>query len=250
MPDKHYGPTLKVFEATLAEAICTSQAHAGKPAPTGAHFYASVLFSAICTRSVSLARILPASSWSDKAFEHWDYMTVAGIVRSLIETRLAFFYLCVEECSADEWDCRWNLLNLHDCASRIELFSIMPDGKSDVAGFRLQLEDLRSRLLSNPFFMQLGGQKRMLNGNVAFLGSLQEIANRAGVDQQSFRILYKMASTQVHMYPLAYYRAAEQGRGTGTQSDVEVGYTWMFLDIAVQLLAAANEEMKALWVRP
>jgi hypothetical protein len=69
----------------------------------------------------------------------------------------------------------------------------------------------------------------MLNGNVAFLHSLQEIADRACIDKTSFRILYKMSSSQVHMYPLAYYRAAEQVRGTGVRSDVEVGYTWMFL---------------------
>ena len=87
----------------------------------------------------------------------------------------------------------------------------------------------------------------MLNGNVAFLYSLQDVADRAGVDQEAFRILYKMSSSQVHMYPLAYYRAAEQGRGTGTQSDAEVGYTGMYLDIAVKLLTAANDEMKALW---
>lgn len=247
MPDKQYKPTLKIFESALTEAIRTSQTHAGKPAPTGAHFYASVLFSAMCSRSVSLARMLPASSWSNKSIEHWDYMTVAGVVRSLMEARLTLFYLCVEKCSEDEWNLRWNLLNTHDCASRIELFSMMPGGQSDVAGFRQQLEDLRLRLKANPLFAQQSEQKRMINGNVAFLYSLQEIADRAGVDPTSFKILYKLASSQVHMYPLAYYRAAEQVRGTGTQSEVEVGYTWMFLDVAAKLLTAANNEMKALW---
>jgi hypothetical protein len=38
-----------------------------------------------------------------------------------METRLNFFYLCVDECLDDEWDCRWNLFNLHDTMARVAL---------------------------------------------------------------------------------------------------------------------------------
>lgn len=62
-----------------------SKGYAGIPAPTGRHFYASVLFTVLITRGVSLLTLAPHTPWVDKKIEHWDYSSLAGIARTMIE---------------------------------------------------------------------------------------------------------------------------------------------------------------------
>ena len=240
---------LAAFEAIVSRCTETSQAFAGIKAPSSAHYYASLLFTSLCTRSITLLCLAPHSSWSRKRVENWDFASAAGITRSLLEVRLAFFYLCIEKVDALEWDCRWNTLNLSDCTSRIRLFESMPDTEEVLTGFAEQQNELRQRLTHNGFFQNLdaGLKKRILNGQVAYLHSLEEVASRAGIEVNEFRLIYKLFSSQVHGLPLSFYRMAEQNRGRGIHSESEEGYTVLAMDMATQILEAARAEMHALF---
>lgn len=248
-PSDSYRERIEALDNVVRHCIVVSNACAGIPSPTGAHYYASVLFTSLCTRAVSLAILLPHSDWATKKLDHWDYSSVAGVVRSILEVRLAFFYLCSEPCSQEEWQCRWNLFNLHDCTSRIHLFENMPRGTEHLKGFNEQREELRTRLVGNSFFGGLPQKERnkLLNGGNAYLSPLEEIAVRAGVELQTFRWLYKLFSSQVHGLPLSYYRMGEQNRGRGVHSESEEGYTSLCISFALTLLVATRDEMKTLF---
>jgi hypothetical protein len=181
--------------------------------------------------------------------ENWDFASAAGITRSILEVRLAFFYLCIEKVDSLEWNCRWNTLNIHDCTSRIHLFESMTDTKEELEGFGKQQDELRQRLAENHFFQNLetGLKKRILNGQVAYLHPLEEIARRAGIELNNFRLIYKLFSSQVHGLPLSFYRMAEQNRGRGVHSESEEGYTALSMEMATQLLEAAQLEMQGLF---
>jgi hypothetical protein len=172
------------------------------------------------------------------------------MTRSLLEIRLAFFYLCTEECPREEWECRWNIFNLHDCMSRIRLFEEMPGGSQDIPSFTAQAVELRERLHTNSFFASLPerDKKRLLHGGHAYLHSLENIAARAGVEVNTFRLLYKLLSSHVHGLPLSFYRMGEQERGRGVHSEVEEGYTQLCLSFAISLLAAVRDEMEHLFM--
>lgn len=248
-PSLHYQEHINALDNAVRHCIVVSQACAGIPSPTGAHYYASLLFTSLCSRSISLAILAPYSPWAKRKIEHWDYSSIAGIVRSILEVRLAFFYLCAEQCSLEEWQCRWNLFNLHDCTSRIRLFQDMPDGEKDLSGFLVQTEELRSRLTENTFFMKLPAKQRnkLINGGNAYLSPLEDIAVRASIDLHIFRWLYKLLSSQVHGLPMSFYRMGEQNRGRGVHSEAEEDYTSLCLSFAVALLVAARDEMKILF---
>ncbi len=245
----HYRERVEALDNAVRHCIAVSHACAGIPAPTGAHYYASLLFTSLCTRGVSLAVLVPHSPWAKKEIEHWDFASAAGIVRAILEVRLAFFYLCVEPVSAEEWDCRWNLFNLHDCTSRIHLFQDIPGGEQDIAGFLKLAEELRQRLAANAFFLALPPkqQKHLLSGRYAYLSPLEDIAKRAGVGPHSFRWLYRLFSAQVHGLPLSFYRMGEQNRSRGVHSEAEEGYTSLCVSFAVTLLVRARDEMKTLF---
>lgn len=251
-PSKEYQERVAVLDKVVRHCIAVSQKFAGIRSPTPAHFYASVLFTSLCTRGVSLAILTPYSPWAKKKIEHWDFASIAGMTRSILEIRLTFCYLCSERCSSEEWECRWNIFNLHDCTARIRLFAEMPGESPDIAGFNTQADELRTRLIANSFFTTLPekDRKKYLHGGNAYLHSLEDIAARAGVDVHTFRWLYKLLSSHVHGLPLAFYRMGEQERGRGVHSDVEEGYTQLCLSFAIGLLVAARDEMNNLFATP
>jgi hypothetical protein len=251
IPSENYKERIDALDNIVHHCIEVSQRFAGIPSSTGSHFYASVLFTSLCSRSVSLLILAPHTSWSEKFIEHWDYASIAGIVRSILEIRLAFFYLCTEKCSREEWECRWNLFNLHDCKSRIRLFEeITNENESDdIEGFKKQADELQSRLNLNKYFMNMSEKqiKKFLKGGDAYLFPLEEIGQRAGIDRQTFRWLYKLLSIHVHGLPMSFYRMGSQERGRGVHSEVEEGYTSLCLSFAISLLVAARDEMEKLF---
>jgi hypothetical protein len=218
--------------------------------PTSAHYYASILFTCLCTRGISLATLAPHSPWSKKRVEQWDFSSLAGLTRSILELRLTFFYLCSERCSPEEWECRWNIFNIHDCNSRIHLFEKMHNEESEVAGFKVQIEELRSRLTTNAFFINLAEKEKnqYLKGNKAYLHTLEDIASRANIERESFRLIYQILSSHAHGYPFSFYRVGEQNRGRGIHSEIEEGYTINFcLEWVTNLLNNASNEMEQLF---
>jgi hypothetical protein len=249
IPSENYKERIDALGNVVSHCIEVSQRFAGIPSPTGSHFYASVLFTSLCSRGVSLAILAPLSSWSEKIVEHWDYASIAGMVRSILEIRLAFFYLCAEKCSREEWECRWNIFNLHDCKSRICLFEEMTHESHDIEGFEAQADELRSRLTANAYFMSMSEKQRnkFLKGGNAYLFPLEEIGLRAGVERQTFRWLYKLLSIHVHGLPMSFYRMGNQERGRGVHSEVEEGYTLLCLSFAISLLVSARDEMESLF---
>jgi hypothetical protein len=248
-PSAYYVERLDALDSALYSCIEVSQSLAGIPSPTGRHFYASVLFTSLCTRGVSLAIVAPHSKWAQSRIEHWDYSSIAGMARSILEIRIAFFYLCIDDCSKEEWDCRWNLFNLHDCRSRISLFELIETGEQDIAGLEKQAEELRGRLASNSFFMNLTEKQRnrFTKGSDAYLYPLEDIALKAGVEKQTFRWLYHLLSSHVHGLPMSFYRMGDQERGRGVHSEVEEGYTSLCLSLCVSLLVKSRDEMKRLF---
>lgn len=247
-----YMERTKAFEGLLSDCLSVSRDCAGIPAPTGAHFFASVLFTTLCNRAVSFAILAPRTSWSKKAVDHWDYASMAVLVRSLLEVRLAFFYLCTEECDRPEWECRWNIFNLHDCTARINLFEEMHPDSADIPGFQAQATELIERLRANAFFvgMSASEQRRLLHGKNAYIEPLEKIAVRAGIEIKQFRWLYKFLSSHVHGLPMSFYRMGQfDGRGRGLHCDVEDNYSCLCVSFALTLLVRSRDEMKQLFTR-
>jgi len=248
-PSESYLERLQMLDEIVRECIFVSRSYAGIPSPTSRHFYASVLFTLMITKCVSLLMLAPHTPWADKKIEHWDYSSMTGIARTIIELRIAFYYLCVDQCSEDEWQFRWNLFNLHDCTSRIRMFEVLED-ESQVEALREAAEELRSRLVANPFFVTIDKKlhKRLLHGQTAYLLPLEVIAERAGIDLRAFRWLYVLFSSHVHSLPMSFYRIGQDGddRGRGLPSPAEENYSALCLSMTASLLVATRDSVHGL----
>lgn len=254
-PSAGYLKSLDLLDNVVRECIHVSHEHGGIPSPSTRHFYASVLFTSLVTKGVSLLIFCPLSPWAEKAIEHWDYGSLTGIARSMMETRLNFYYLCVEACSDGEWDCRWNLFNLHDCTARIRFFEAqqLMTGKevADLPSFNVQADELRGRLTANAFFSALPEkqQRKLLKGRDAHLFPLEELAERAGVGVGQFRYLHILFSQHIHSLPMSFYRMGgdEPDRGRGLPSTVEENYTALCLSLAATMLTSVRDELHELF---
>jgi len=249
-PSDNYTERLDALDNIVRECMHVSYKYGGIPAPTVQHFYASVLFTVLVTKGVSLLSLAPHSPWSAKRIEHWDYATAAVIARTMLEARLAYHYLCADACSAEEWQCRWNIFNLHDCTSRKRLFETLGQHEQ-VAGFDEQADELRERLKANEFFTALPGgqQRKFLNGQAAYLMPLEDIAERTGIEKAEFRYLYGLLSSHVHSLPMSFYRIgrSDEDRGRGIPSPVEETYTTLCLSLACSLLVQTRDELHVLF---
>ncbi len=243
-PSDHYLTRVKAFDNIVRDCIRVSHGFSGIRSPTSRHYYASVLFTALITRGVSLAQLMPHTPWAKKLIEHWDYSSMAGIARTMMELRIAFYYLCVEPCSHEEWQCRWNLFNLHDCLSRIRL-DIEADRPEKSTDLESQADELRNRIRSNAYFQSLEAktQKVLLKGRLAYLSSLENIAVRAGIERKTFRLLYCLLSSHVHGLPMSYYRIGEE-EGRGLPTPVEEHRTGLCLSLGMSVLAHTRDEMQ------
>jgi hypothetical protein len=249
-PSEEYMERLGLLDNAVRDCISVSKKYAGLSSPTSRHFYASVLFTVLITRGVSLLNLAPHTPWAEKKIEHWDYASLAVIVRTMIELRIAFYYLCAEECSADEWSVRWNLFNLHDCAARIRMFEALGDVKQ-VEAFKIQADELRDRLRSNPFFCGLDPKqhRKLLHGQTAYLFPLETIAEKAGISVETFRWIYILFSSHVHGLPMSFYRIGgdNPARGQGLPSPVEESYSTLCLSLAANLIVHARDEIHCLF---
>lgn len=85
-PPNDYAETLEQLANATAQCMELSRQYAGISSPTRRHYFASVIFTSIITRAVTLVFIAPYSPWSKRTFEHWDHASVANIARTVLES--------------------------------------------------------------------------------------------------------------------------------------------------------------------
>ena len=239
------------FSVLLNTAIALSVKYSRIPAPEGKHWYASALFTKLCVTGKSMQKILPNSN-RKLEIQHWDFASVASLSRVFLENYLMFFYLCIDDVSKDEWDFRWRLLNLHDHVSRIKFTCDLEANEEKKAELLKDNEVLlicKNELNANPIFSALPEKKKnhYLRGVEAFNMSQDDLVTKIGISTPSFRAIYRFLSSQVHTFPMAFYRLAEHERGKGVYCAQELYYHIMILEWLVPIFSMANNNFSVLF---
>jgi len=229
---------------TLTLAACRISHHSGDRRADGKAWWATVLFTRLCTIAVSILKITPHSSYFDRNLDNWDFGSVAALVRNVLECYFTFFYLSVEEVPDEEWKARITIMHLRDNISRLDLFRAL-DPNVDSSGYDKHTADLHSRLASNTFFMSLPEKQRLhfLKGQSALMLSQDEILLRMKEDVPNFRAMYRLFSAHVHSTPLAFYRTGEKDRGRGLENEVEKAYIGIALDFVSHYVQRGSREL-------
>jgi hypothetical protein len=91
MKEFSYPNCLKNFDNFVSAATAVSQAAGGKFTKSPKAFWASVLFTRLCTTSLSLLMMLHNNRLIKSSIDHWDFSSIATISRVLIENYFTFF---------------------------------------------------------------------------------------------------------------------------------------------------------------
>jgi len=201
---------------------------------------ASILFTRLCTTAKSISNLAPKYYNFNT---HWDCVSLLSLTRNFIETYHTYFYFCVEEISQEEWEFRKLLFNLHDAKNRHDMFEFFGTDTAEV--YEKIRNELISQIQGNLYFKKLEPktQKLFLKGNRAFSISKYEIEDRIGNDKRYFRGLYKFLSNQTHTFPMSFFRMSEQIKGKGIESDIEIGYSMVALEISTNYFLEAEKQM-------
>lgn len=245
--EEYYSSWLNEFTAVLEIAIATSHSTASLQAGER-RFWASVLFTRVCSFSISILYLCPGSKLS-RDYTHWDFGAIASLSRNVFECALNFFYLGVEAITDEEWLARLRVMELHDCMTRFRMFRDFDANHKSLKGFEGQASELRTILQQNGFFLSLPDRQRkmLLKGKQASILKKDEILQRMGETWPGTRGYYRFLSSHIHSFPLSFSRMAEHGRGTGDENEVDKKYISVALEFCTKTLKRCTDDMRKIF---
>ncbi|MGV8856133.1 MAG: hypothetical protein ACOH2L_15980 [Devosia sp.] len=238
-----YRQLLKDFDAAVCEALAVGQASANRfEAPYIG--YTTKVFARLCAYAQSLVRASPRSRWTKTDADHWEFGAVAGYARAIMEGLLLFTYISKDPESPDEWSTRLLVMHLNDCTRRVQLFATLGQAEQELAHV-VEAEDLKRRLLENPWFNGLSDrrQKELLSGKPLTVSSREQQVEAAGLEKDGFDALWQLFSQYAHILPLSFYRMEPNGRGTGLLNDTDIAYIGMALDASTKVMVTCTDRM-------
>jgi hypothetical protein len=229
---KLYVALKRGYRELVERAVRVSRGSGGILSTGNRMFWASVLFTRLSVMSKSVLALLP----DPKPREHWDFSSVASLVRNLHEAYLVYFWLCEDEVLDEVRAARFILLYLHDYGSRKRLYPDM------FAEDDWVYHDLVRQFDENLFLRTYTESQR----RVALRGEKtpfvqDDVLQRMRIDLANFRHMYRFFSQHTHTGPMSFYRMVDHDRGTGVETRHEKRYMIFAISFAVDLLNRAIE---------
>lgn len=240
-----YIKELQDFDSALCEALAVSQAQAGRYTDLNIG-YGTRVFAKICSHGTAMVRAAPLSRWISSEFENWDFNSVAGHARAILEGCLLFNNLMKKPSSEDELKARINILHLNDCTRRIELMRDI-EAADQVSGLEEQQRELQIRLQQNRYFQSLppSVKTRCLKGKNLTIETRDDGLEELGFSKGDFDSIFDLFSQHTHILPLSFYRMEPNGRGTGIENGTDRSYIAFALGLCSGLLKSATDKIVA-----
>jgi Family of unknown function (DUF5677) len=219
------------YRALVNRAERISRGSSGILSTGNRMFWGSVLFTRVVVTAKSVSLLLP----DPKPGAHWDFSATASLTRNLTEACLVYHWLCGVGVGETEREGRFILYNLHDHGSRKRL---LRDGEENPEVHT----DLVRQFDANPYLATFDAKRRAkaLKGETTpFIQD--EVLGEIGFDKTLFRLIYRFFSQHTHTGPMAFYRIADNGHGTGVETRHEKLYMALVLGIAREFLVRAIE---------
>jgi hypothetical protein len=245
---EYYWTELPKYIAAVEHAVTISHRTADHPADSARQYWASILFTRLCSISISILHLCPGTA-VNRDGRHWDFSSLAPLVRNAVRACISLFYLGTEAVDDDESGARVLVMQLSDCTERLHLFQNVRTRAEEIDGFEREAARIRHDLSSNPYFAGLPAPLResIIKGEIATILTEDQILDRLGVLDADVRGLLTFISSHTDLSPLTFYRTGDKNRGRGEENQVDMHYTAMALDLALDFIIRADADMQALF---
>ncbi|HEY3439207.1 MAG TPA: hypothetical protein VGK29_00570 [Paludibaculum sp.] len=174
--------------------------------------YASHIFLKVYCHANSALRLSPTglSQAMPGATEVWDLGSTCAVVRALIDTYFAMYYVAVESISSEERDFReasWCFEGEHD---RLWMLQRIGSDSPELAGLEAEVGRLRGLVLNHPVYGRLDKemQRQIRDGKKPFHLSNSALAERSEISVNYYRAVYRYLSSYTHTYPYSVSQLA------------------------------------------
>lgn len=235
--DRKFKDVFKSYSRTSNLTVKISRLSSGRLGVPDHVFWGCILFTRLSVVSRSLKKLLDHDCSKEYKYD-WDYASAFSLTRNIMECYQTLFYLSFDNVSQSELEARKALFNIHDYYSRKQFFSFFPENFNGERE-NIEIENLvLDKLKNSEYFQTLDEktQKKYLKGGSAFFSTREEIEEKEGMERQTFRYWYKFLSSNIHSYPMGFFRMIDCDRGTGAHSEVEESYCAMALELAESYL--------------
>ena len=173
------------------------------------------------------------------ATEVWDLGSTCAVIRALIDTYFAMYYVAVESISGEERGFReasWRFQGEHDRLSMLQ--RIRPDSP-ELASLKAEVERLRGLVLNHPVYGRLDKemQKWIREGDKPLHLSNSTLAKGSRITVNYYRAVYRYLSSYTHTYPYSVSQLARFRAGEPEALDLfstALQYCLAFLAVAVR----------------
>ena len=204
----NYRSSLQDFYKISEIAISISNNTHGREVDSWKLEYGSYTFTKICLHSMSLRAILPSmkpDGGNKPGIEFWDISSIASLIRSIIDTYYAFYYLSVDNRSDEEDILRQLIWDYHGEMQRLDLLKKIKSSNPAVKELKNYTEILKEKIEQNDNFKNLNTnqKKNIVEGKRALLLTNSEMSERAGIDSYYYKANFNSLSAYTHAHPFA-----------------------------------------------
>lgn len=237
---KSYIEKLREIENYLDFAIDISDRTSGKKNVPWKLARAHQLYIRLTVTCLSFIRLLPKNRYLKTNFDFWDFPSVANIARNFIETYHIFYYVGVDNITAEETDLRLLIFNYHLNNEKYKLYKEFGAPIEDLKEFELNLPKVKEQIKNHKAFhiIEANRVKGILSGTEFMSMTHKEISDKIEFNTKEFRPMYRFLSNQIHSTPFSFFSQSNE-RGRGIENEPEVTYIVMCIDFVTKYLLAA-----------
>ena len=167
---------------------------------------ATAIIGKLCVTAMSIQALFRGHEEGRLPF--LDHSSIAVLSRTIIDASIMYFYL-IEDISAEEWEFRYKVMQIHDIASRLRLFKgLIPE---EAANQRATIGTLRKELKGMALFKRRNEEQqiKLRGGQMLYVNGMRSVLASMNFDNEYFDGVYNYLSAYVHSMPLSYFRDRE-----------------------------------------
>ena len=215
--------SMQGFKDVLDFALRVSVALSGLPTDQPGEF-SSAVHMKMCIHGSSVLELSEA--------DFLDHSALLSLSRMLIEGMTMYYYIR-QPVSAEEWQCRYLILKLHDTVGRIK-FMRATQPKEQYEDLTHGRDNLKNLLNANPIFAAMIEKQReeCFTGQRMFYRGTQAAVKYAGWDWDRYLSFYNYLSAHSHLAPMSFFRLRSHQVGFMKPSNEQLGIASFGISLA------------------